>query len=689
MKAVRDAEQQIDDWPFRAALRCPQHGDLFAVRPVGTLHLTLGVMSFPKNEGLEKAIALLKTIIPRELLADALGSPLTKGAERGAPPGPLTPPLSVTLKSLHTMQSAAKASVLYAPPLDTDGVLNKFCERLRSTFQEAGLMVEDDRPLLLHATILNTIYVKGRDSSRGGKGKRREKLTIDARQILDRYNDYPWMEDVPIEKIAICKMGAKKQDNGDEAYEVEAEIDIMPSTPQAWATADISGRWKHALFPTVPLNLAVTGPQQPHLLDTMNASEKRKSAPTLFFLGLLAKQQYNRSAPLAPSSFAQHRRRRRGGTQAAKEREKTLQDKIAELKRELAANEAEFTRALDRLSQNESETASYWQAKYSNLNQQFLRVDTEIRVLRTEVDVREAEKLELREDWELLQRELSQRDTEIRTLRSQITGLKQWVSTNTKKSDQTSDEEFGETIAKLRNGLQNWAVSHFRKSSFDLGKADQNIIDDLGQLVPTYEELAVSETKAAFLQSIVSSILVEMVFNVYFVGLPEEQATQFDQIEKYMAHLSSAEVVNEWRAVTLSMLRKECVPKMQQETDAVIQSVMTRVNCVLDNITDAKATDVRDQALRVLVANAINLARLLVAQKALFRVTMPKILPYQRILFEADTMDHIGEEDEDGLASREIRCITFPGIVKTGDENGKHLQYRNVIAKATVLCSPE
>ncbi|KAI8956017.1 hypothetical protein F4801DRAFT_586643 [Xylaria longipes] len=378
-----------------------------------------------------------------------------------------------------------------------------------------------------------------------------------------------------------------------------------------------------------------------------------------------------------------------GATQAAKEREKTLQDKIAELKLELAANEAEFTRALDRLSQYESETASYWQTKYSNLNQQFLRVDTELRVLRTEVDVREAEKTELREEWELLQRKLGERDNEIRSLRSQISGLKQWVSTNTKKSDQTSDEEFGETIAKLRNGLQNWAVSHFRKSSFDLSKADQTIIDDLSKLIPMYEELAINETKAAFLQSIVSSILVEMIFDAYFVGLPEEPASQLSQIEQYLVDLSSTEAVNEWRAMTLSMLRKECVPQMQQETDAITRNVVSRINRILNNITDAKLTDARDQALRMLVTNSISLARLLVAQKALFKVTMPKILPYQRVLFEADTMDHIGEEDEDSLTSREIRCVAFPGIIKTGDENGKHLQYRNVIAKAAVLCSPE
>jgi len=54
-----------------------------------------------------------------------------------------------------------------------------------------------------------------------------------------------------------------------------------------------------------------------------------------------------------------------------------------------------------------------------------------------------------------------------------------------------------------------------------------------------YEELAVSETKAAFLQSIVSSILVEMIFNAYFVGLPEEKATQLSQVEKYLENLST------------------------------------------------------------------------------------------------------------------------------------------------------
>lgn len=203
-----------------------------AIRPLGTLHLTIGVMSFPKDEGLEKAVALLKTLVPRNILANikaAEATATTAGSapERGGdttkePSGPPPPLLSVTLKGLHSMQPAAsRSSVLYAPPVDNEGTLLRFCESLRTTFQEAELMPVENRPLLLHATIVNTIYVKGRN-----RGKRHEKLTIDAREILDRYEDFVWMEEVPVEKIAICKMGAKKQEDGDEAYEVEAEIDL-------------------------------------------------------------------------------------------------------------------------------------------------------------------------------------------------------------------------------------------------------------------------------------------------------------------------------------------------------------------------------------------------------------------------------------------------------------------------------
>ncbi|KAK8133929.1 hypothetical protein PG984_005941 [Apiospora sp. TS-2023a] len=194
-----------------------------AIRPVGTLHLTLGVMSFPKNEGLDKATELLKTLAPRRIL-DSIIKAQTQAQETESkdmdkykdknmdPHQPLQqpPPLSVTLKGLHSMQpTLSKATVLYSPPVDPDGILYKFCERIKQTFQQVGIMAEEDRPLLLHATIVNTIYVKGEK-----KGQEAEAATGNGGN------------DVPVEKIAICRMGAKKQDGGDEAYEVEAEIDM-------------------------------------------------------------------------------------------------------------------------------------------------------------------------------------------------------------------------------------------------------------------------------------------------------------------------------------------------------------------------------------------------------------------------------------------------------------------------------
>lgn len=154
---------------------------------------------------------------------------------------------------------------------------------------------------------------------------------------------------------------------------------------------------------------------------------------------------------------------------------------------------------------------------------------------------------------------------------------------------------------------------------------------------------------------------------------------------------STPESLNQWRALTLSILKREADQKLQAETAVIIDALVAKANSILDAITgvDTKATAARDQGLRQLVNSAIDMSQLLVVQKAIFRVNMPEILPHQRVLFDATTMEDIGGEDEESLSDREICCVTFPGIIKQGDETGGQLQWRNVIAKASVLCSPE
>ncbi|KAL7909957.1 hypothetical protein GGI35DRAFT_349846 [Trichoderma velutinum] len=410
-----------------------------------------------------------------------------------------------------------------------------------------------------------------------------------------------------------------------------------------------------------------------------------------------ASSNSNHSGGGSPVS-KQYRRPQQSDAAATAHLLREKDDRIAYLEGEMAIMEREFHQELDKLSQTESETATFWQGKHSALNQQYLRTDTELRLLRAEVDVREAEREELRQGVEVLRRELQERDDEIRRLRGQVRGLKDFVSTSTRTDDQTSDEVFGDGMTKLGNGLQNWVITNFRKAKLDLTKASDDTLTELSQLVPMYEEL-IHTSKVHLLQSIVSSILVEMVFNAYYVGLSEQDTQHIQQMEQLLSSLcASTDVVNQWRSSTLALLRREA-HHLHDNTDAFAEAVISRITQLLDSIittspssssAPANSTTGRDSALRVLIKNSIELARLLVVQKARLRVYMPSILPHQQVLFEPDTMEDMGgEEDEENLANREISCVVFPGVIKHGDENGGHMQFRNVIVKARVLCSPE
>ncbi|KAL2265696.1 hypothetical protein VTJ83DRAFT_6796 [Remersonia thermophila] len=273
-----------------------------AVRPVGTLHLTLGVMGFGEGparataaeasggggraegrrggegeeslhpgrgqpageesgrERLERAKELLRGLslagIWRSVVANGSSnatSPLNSKARSQPANRPTTATKTtaaddrprITLRGLASMQPAGRAAVLYAPPADPTGTLQAFCEKLRGAFVEAGLMMDEGRPLLLHATLVNTIYVRGGQRGGGGRGggggggrgrggrggwgggRKGERLVLDARDILDRYEDHVWLEDAVVEKVAICKMGAKKvvvDGEEDAEYEVEEEV---------------------------------------------------------------------------------------------------------------------------------------------------------------------------------------------------------------------------------------------------------------------------------------------------------------------------------------------------------------------------------------------------------------------------------------------------------------------------------
>jgi hypothetical protein len=147
--------------------------------------------------------------------------------------------------------------------------------------------------------------------------------------------------------------------------------------------------------------------------------------------------------------------------------------------------------------------------------------------------------------------------------------------------------------------------------------------------------------------------------------------------------------MNQWRSATLAILRKEAPQRLEIETNTVVEAIECEVNSILASISDVQSSEPRDQSLRALITSSIELSRLLRVQRAVFSIIMPSIEAHQRTMFDPEIMEDMGGEDEDTLHEREIRCVTFPGIVKNGDENGERGYLRNVVAKIRVVCAPD
>ena len=228
-----------------------------AIRPFGTLHFTIGVMSLQSPERIQKACEFLKSLDTWELLCSAASVASTKDASKPGSPAllptnrstsPSQPlaslfpndlslapprkaePLIVALTNLSPMQSPASTSSLYASPNPLHPILS-FAQRLHDSFLAAGFLLvsPNDRPLKLHVTLVNTIYTK---KSTGGKnrwGKGSGK--INARELIETWGETTWAEDVRVEKVAICEMGAKKVVDGearlvDEVYTEVASVEL-------------------------------------------------------------------------------------------------------------------------------------------------------------------------------------------------------------------------------------------------------------------------------------------------------------------------------------------------------------------------------------------------------------------------------------------------------------------------------
>ena len=197
--------------------------------------------------------------LPLTSLSRAINPPLTTAPIQQATSTEPQVPFTVSLRGLAAFPSPANATVLHARPHDPTNRLHHFCIALRRSFEDAGLMARETRDLKLHVSLVNTIYA-GKDKKRREKGGRRGRNeAIDARELLETFNrrgrrlsrdadtpnrfparvveykqeheEFVWAEDVVIDRVRICKMGAKAVEDTElgQEYEVVCEKRIFPT----------------------------------------------------------------------------------------------------------------------------------------------------------------------------------------------------------------------------------------------------------------------------------------------------------------------------------------------------------------------------------------------------------------------------------------------------------------------------
>lgn len=180
---------------------CPQPTvSVNMFRPPGTLHFTLGVMHLADAGQLELAKKLLEALDLNRTFSSIDNQTPDVGNDRFAP-------LHTNLESVYALPSPWNTRVLYtAPPPNMPSTtrLQAVADTIRHSFLAAGLLEDEGRPLLLHATLFNTIYGKVK-----GKRRRKSERKLNTARLIEAMKGFGFARNINITRVALCEMGAK------------------------------------------------------------------------------------------------------------------------------------------------------------------------------------------------------------------------------------------------------------------------------------------------------------------------------------------------------------------------------------------------------------------------------------------------------------------------------------------------
>lgn len=281
----------------------------------------------------------------------------------------------------------------------------------------------------------------------------------------------------------------------------------------------------------------------------------------------------------------------------------------------------------------------------------------------------------------------SAQSDEVHLLQQQLAELKKTISTSTRMSSSVTDSTFAQEMGVLHHELQNWIVLNFRRAKMDAapnelcnrleGTGDFERVAWLQQVFRVFDPTA----KLAFLQCVATVSLMDVFCAELFFGLNKGEQwcadllKAADSMQKTLGSVAYAK----WRAATVEAVGQNAV--FQDLLQKAIEDAAESICHSLYKLTEIDVGEGGKTSLIGIIKRAASLAHLFSFQQAQYQFLRPN----PGTPFDAETMEDIAE-DGDELSSSVVSCVTFPSIIKHGDECGDNSHLRNVIMRSRVLC---
>ncbi|KAI5269887.1 hypothetical protein E4T47_06671 [Aureobasidium subglaciale] len=310
--------------------------------------------------------------------------------------------------------------------------------------------------------------------------------------------------------------------------------------------------------------------------------------------------------------------------------------------------------------------------------------------------------------------------SQVMVLQKQLLELKTNIAARPGTQTDVSDQEILDMMNKLNHLVQNWCVGSFRKVKIGVFEKITALQDakSLRKLYTTFD----TSIKIFAFQATVMYLLMP-IFDAHFFGLPEElqgleSAAQamicmflIDLIYARPAddYIAPCPTFNNWRTTTHDYLKQgnDDLEKRYQDSQAKAQAHLVEQVCkIMSALTGLTVVEEQRRTLSSVVEHAVSLSQVLGRQRATYRCFLPEADAQDDIEFDYTTMeDLMNEQEEDGLA-KDITCVVFPALQKTGGETGESVRHpysvkrvrltnpgqmdvMNVLMKAKVLCVEE